>query len=412
VRARLLVLLALCVALLGACHSAARTVATSSPSATAAATTASPPAAASAQPSAAGTPTPTVAPTRATSPTAALAGMPPLLDPRNAYAADRPGLLSPTVRDDRPLVYVPNSKSNTVDVIDQKTYKIIRHFAVGGLPQHVVPSYDLKTLWVNNNDGYTLTPIDPRTGAPGRSISVVDPYNLYFTPDGKYAMVMAEKLREIIFSDPHTFKPVKVLRVPQCGGVNHADFSLDGRYFIATCEFSGRLIKVDVQRQRVVGSLPLTATAMPQDIKVAPDGSVWYVADMMTNGVWLIDGDSFRKVGFLRTGLGTHGLYPMRDAKSLLVTNRGEGSISKVSFATRRVIATWRIPGGGSPDMGGLNAAGTVFWVSGRYNGVVYAIDTRDGHLIRKIRVGSQPHGLCVYPQPGRYSLGHTGIFR
>ena len=29
-----------------------------------------------------------------------------------------------------------------------------------------------------------------------------------------------------------------------------------------------------------------------------------------------------------------------------------------------------------------------------------------------RIPVGSGPHGLAVYPQPGRYSLGHTGVFR
>jgi len=259
------------------------------------------------------------------------------------------------VRADPALVYVPNSKSNSVDVIDQATYRIVGHFAVGGLPQHVVPSYDLRTLWVNNNDGYTLTPIDPRTGRPGRAAPVADPYNLYFTTDGRYSIVMAEARQQIIFSDPHTMRPEHVLAVPGCNGVNHADFSADGRYFIATCEFAGRLIKVDVVKQQLVGTLPLAPKAMPQDIKIAPDGAVWYVADMNNNGVWVIDGDSFRKIGFIPTGKGAHGLCPRRDAKVLYVTNRGEGSISLLSFVTRKVVGKWRIPGGGSPDMGGLN---------------------------------------------------------
>jgi DNA-binding beta-propeller fold protein YncE len=307
---------------------------------------------------------------------------------------------------------VPNSESGTVDVIDQRTYRPVGHFRVGALPQHVVPSYDLRTLWVNNNDGYSLTPIDPATGKPGTAVPVADPYNLYFTPDGKYAIVMAEKLREIIFSDPRTMRPRHVLRVPGCAGVNHADFSADGRYFIATCEFAGRLVKVDVARQQVIGTLPLRHGAMPQDIKVAPDAAVWYVADMAAGGVWLVDGDSFRTVGFIRTGKGAHGLFVRRDARVLYVTNRSEGSISLISFATRTVTGTWRLPGGGSPDMGGFNAVGTVLWLSGRYDNVVYAIDAANGHLLRKIPVGRGPHGLCVYPQPGRYSLGHTGILR
>jgi DNA-binding beta-propeller fold protein YncE len=338
--------------------------------------------------------------------------MPAPLDSHNVYAADAAGRLSPQVRPDPPLVYVPNSESNTVDVIDQRSYRRVGHFRVGALPQHIVPSYDLRTLWVNNNDGYSLTPIDPRTGKPGAAIPVTDPYNLYFTPDGRYAVVMAEKLREIIFSDPYTMRARHVLHVPGCAGVNHADFSANGRYLIASCEFGGRLIKVDIARQQVVGTLPLQHGAMPQDVKIAPDASVWYVADMAAGGVWLVNGDSFRKVGFVSTGKGAHGLLVRRDAQVLYVTNRGEGSISLVSFATRRVIGVWHLPGGGSPDMGGLNAAGTVLWVSGRYDGVVYAVDTRDGHLIRKIVVGKGPHGLCVYPQPGRYSLGHTGILR
>lgn len=350
----------------------------------------------------------------------ALPGMPALLDPHNVYAADAAGALRPVVRADPALVYVPNSKSNTVEVIDQRTLKVINTFAVGHEPQHVVPSYDLATLYVaadyvpagGGRGTGSLTPIDPRTGRPGRPIPVEDPYNLYFTPDGKYSIVMAEARREIIFSDPHTMKPRHVLSVPGCNGVNHADFSTDGRYFIATCEFSGRLIKVDVETQQLIATLPLAPKAMPQDIKIAPDGAVWYVADMASNGVWLINGATFAKVGFLPTGKGAHGLYPRRDAKILYITNRDEGSISLLSFATRKIVGRWQLPAGGSPDMGGLNAAGTVLWLSGRYNSVVYAINTTNGRLIATIAVGNGPHGLCVYPQPGRYSLGHTGILR
>ena len=68
--------------------------------------------------------------------------------------------------------------------------------------------------------------------------------------------------------------------------------------------------------------------------------------------------------------------------------------------------------GGGVPGRGGVYSDGKFFWVSGRYNGVVYAIDTTTGKLLNKIPVGSGPHGLCVFPQPGRYSLGHTGVYR
>jgi DNA-binding beta-propeller fold protein YncE len=330
----------------------------------------------------------------------------------DVYAADRPGRLSPVVRGFRRLIYVPNSDSETVDEIDPRTYKVVRHFAVGALPQHVVPSYDLKTLWVTNDLGNTLTPIDPRNGRPGKPVPVLDPYNLYFTPDGRFAVVMAERLQRIDFRDPHTMELRHTLSVPNCAGVNHADYTADGRYMLVSCEFAGRMIVVDVRRQRVVKTILLRVGAKPQDVKLSPRGGLFYVADMISGGVWKLDAHKFRKRGFVATGRGAHGLYPSRDSRYLYVSNRDEGSVSVLAFPTGKVERTWRLPAGGSPDMGGVSADGRTLWLSGRYNGVVYAIDTRNGRLKRQIAVGSGPHGLCVYPQPGRYSLGHTGVFR
>jgi YVTN family beta-propeller protein len=339
-----------------------------------------------------------------------LAGM-PAYDPANLYFADRPNALSAAVNGMPSYVYVPNSQSDTVSVIDPATLKVVRVVKVGHEPQHVVPGWDLQTLWVNNDLGNSLTPIDPRTGRFGRPVPVHDPYNLYFTPDGKSAMVMAEADREIVFRDPHTMAVQNVLHVP-CAGVNHADFSPDGTYFIASCEFSGRLLKVDTAAHKLLGVITLRDGSMPQDVKISPDGSVWYVADMAKNGLWMLDGGGFRVTGFLRTGLGAHGLYVSRDAKSLYVSNRGEGTVTVLDFATGKARALWRIPGSASPDMGGVSADGKVLWLSGRYDAEVYAMSTSDGHLLARIKVGRGPHGLCVYPQPGRYSLGHTGVFR
>jgi YVTN family beta-propeller protein len=335
----------------------------------------------------------------------------PKASAHNVYAYDGPNDLSGAARFAKPLVYVPNSESDTVDVIDPQTYRVVDHFAVGGLPQHVVPAWDLRTLYVTNDTGNSLTPIDPVTGKPRASIPVDDPYNMYFTPDGRYAIVVAERLRRLDFRYAHTFALHRSLQVP-CAGVDHMDFTADGRFFLASCEFSGQMVVVDVARERVVRTIDLRRGAMPQDVKLAPDGRIFYVADMQSGGVWEIGANSFRVLGLQRTGAGAHGLYPSRDGRFLYVTNRSEGSVSVISFRTRRPVAKWRIPGGGSPDMGGVSADGKVLWLTGRYSGVVYAISTRTGRLLARIGVGSGPHGLCVWPQPGRYSLGHTGILR
>ncbi len=340
-----------------------------------------------------------------------LPGMPPILDPQDIYAADRPNHLAPAVTNFPSRVYVPNSGSNSVDVIDPLTFHIIDHFEVGQQPQHIVPSYDLKTLWVLDDKGDGLTRIDPATGKEGETLPVQDPYNLYFTPNGEDAIVVAESLHLLDFRDPRTMTLKYSLPVP-CDGVNHLDFSADGRYLIASCEFDGKLLKVDVSSRTVLATIRFRRHSMPQDVRLSPDGRIFYVADMGLNGIHEVDGIRMSQIAFLRTGKGAHGLYVSRDSKFLYISNRGEGSISVLDFAKRKIVKKWRIPRSGSPDMGGVSADGKVLWLAGRYDSEVYAMDTDSGKLIARIAVGKGPHGLCVYPQPGRYSLGHTGVFR
>jgi YVTN family beta-propeller protein len=304
-------------------------------------------------------------------------------------------------------VYVPNSQSDSVDVIDPATFQLVDHFAVGRLPQHVTPAWDLKTLYVDNDLGNSLTPIDPATGKRSDPIPVDDPYNLYFTPDGTRAIVVAERLHRLDFRDPHTWQLIRSVPVPYAG-LDHADFSADGRTMVVSCEFSGWVVRVDVAQMAVTGASHLGGA--PIDVKLSPDGTVFFVANQSRDGVSLIDAATLRETGFVPTGAGAHGLYPSRDGRSLYVSNRKAGTVSVLDFRTGERLATWHV--GGSPDMGGVSADGSQLWLSGRYNGVVYVIDTATGRLVRTIRAGAGPHGLALFPQPGRYSLGHTGALR
>jgi DNA-binding beta-propeller fold protein YncE len=352
--------------------------------------------------------------------------MPAPVDPKNIYAGAGAGMFSPAVAGHLSRVYSPNLTTGKVDVIDPETFKVIESLNAIPSPQHIVPSWDLQTLWVSGDISYRgghadVMRIDPKTGQLGKAIEVPDSYNMYFTPDGKSAIVVAEAMRRLEFRDPHTMELQGYIATPKCPGINHADFSPDGSYAIFTCEYDNALAKVDLVHHTLVETLPLTPGHMPQDIRVAPGGKFFFVADMLGDGVLVIDGDSFGQVSFIQTGVGAHGLYPSRDGTKLYVTNRGThnlagqkngaGSVSVIDFATRKVVATWTVPGGGSPDMGNLSADGKWLWLSGRYDGVIYAFNTDDGS-VKTIPVGGMPHGLTVWPQPGRYSLGHTGNMR
>jgi len=384
------------------------------------------------------------------------AGPPALVDPGNLYSETAAGKISPALAGDLQRIYVPNLRSNDVYVVDPASMKVVDRFKVGIGPQHIVPSWDLRTLWVTNNaEGRTdgsLTPIDPRTGKPGKAIPVDDPYNMYYTPDGQSAIVVAEARKRLDFRDPKTMALQYSIDTPGCPGINHADFSIDSRFAIFTCEFSGTLVKIDLAQRKVLGYLQLkmpttrfkevaggarlppgkvwepgeteictVKKGMPQDIRSSPDGKRFYIADMHADGVHIVDGESFTEVGFIATGIGAHGLYPSRDGKRLFVANRGshkihgprlgDGGVVVIDFASEKIVARWGVPGGGSPDMGNVSADGKWLWLAARYDDVIYRFDTSSGE-VAQVKVGAEPHGLTVWPQPGRYSLGHTGNLR
>ena len=349
----------------------------------------------------------------------------------NVYGNISSANMNPATAGARPLVYVPHEVSGTTSVIDPATMQVIDTFTTGAESQHVVPSWDMTTLYVVAGRSELITPIDPTTGKPGASVPVANPYNLYFTPDGTEAIVVAEGQQRLDFRDPHTFELHYSVQTG-CNGLNHLDFSEDFTYFIATCEFEGTMIKYNMLERRIVGELaidmrpsgrtPLRGYAMPQDIRLSSDGTVFFVADLQSDGLYLIEGDSFTQVGFLPVGVGTHSIYPSRDGRVMYAINRGtrviggppggQGSVSVIDPYTRTVLEDWPIPGGGSPDMGNITADGTQLWLGGRYDGVVYVFDLVNGGLAAKIPVGTNPHGVTVWPQPGRFSLGHTGNLR
>ena len=61
----------------------------------------------------------------------------------NVYAAAGAGMLSAVARQARSLVYVPESLSGYVDVIDPTTYRVIDRYQTGARPQHVVRRYSI-----------------------------------------------------------------------------------------------------------------------------------------------------------------------------------------------------------------------------------------------------------------------------
>lgn len=304
-------------------------------------------------------------------------------------------------------VYVPTAAANKLHVIDPKTFTIVATYDVGQEPHHVTPSWDLTRLYVTNTGGNTLSEIDPQTGEITRTIPVTDPYNLYFTPDGKMAIVVAERFKRLDFRDPKTWKLIKSAHV-EWPGVDHLAFSRDGSYLVASCEWSGRIVKVDLRKLELVANMALGK--LPIDVVRPPRQNLVFIADQGVHGVFVVDPDAWKMIEFIPTGRGAHGILLSHDEGKLYVSNRLEGSISVLDIATRKVVAKWKT--GGSPDMGQLSPDGRQIWISSRYHSAVLVIDTTTGQVLARIPTDREPHGLTYFPNSrGTRSVGHNGVY-
>ncbi|TDD37251.1 YncE family protein [Actinomadura sp. KC06] len=321
------------------------------------------------------------------------------------YAATGPGMIAPTAQGMPARLYVANGRA--VDVLDPVTLRLTGRLHTGAAASRVVPSWDLRRLWAVDRANGVLVSVGPRTGRLGLPVNVTGAGGLYFTPDGRDALVLARGPRRIDVRDPQTMLLKASVPMPCAAG--HADFTLDGASLVTTCRSAGGIAQVHLAGHAVTGTIRLPGGARPGDLRLSPNGAVFYVADAVSGGVWLVDARRFALVGFVPTAPGARGLAISRDARRLFVV--GGGVLTAIDFATRRVTARWPLPGGGSPAPGGVSSDGTALWLVDP-TGLVYAVDTRTGHVLRKVMVEGRPMGLTVHPQPGRYSLGGTGLHR
>ena len=334
--------------------------------------------------------------------------------PGGVYAGPASQRLDPRVADLPHRVYVPNEGSNDVAVIDPETFEVVGRFNAGLAPEHISPDWDFSKLYVSNMNGATLTVIDPETQEPIDTMEVPFPYNVFFTPDGSKAIIVADYLgadmvadNGLYFYDRETWELLKFVQVPW-PGVNHLDFTPDGRYLMVTCESSGTVVKIDAVEMEIVGTVQVGGS--PLDIRLDPDGDVFYVANQGTHGVDIIDHEAMEAIGFIPAGTGAHAFAFSRDVSRLFLTNRLDNTIDVIDLDTRTIVDSW--VAGGSPDMATVSPDGRQLWVSNRFHGTVNVFDPETGEILATIETGGNPHGLTYWPQPGTISLGHNGNMR
>ncbi|MDE2583376.1 MAG: YncE family protein [Rhodospirillales bacterium] len=286
------------------------------------------------------------------------------------------------------LAFVMNSGAASISVIDMSTEKPLRRIPVLREPHHWALSPDGRSLIIGDSSGNSLFFLNPMTGAVQRRIVVADPYQLGFSPNGRFLTVNGLARNQI---DVYAAASMKLLhRFPIRSMPSHLAYSPDSRRLFVTLQGTNRLVAIDLQAMRVLWDRPVGNT---------PAGVLWQngkllVCDMGTDYVAEVDPEDGKVIGHVVTEKGAHNLFRSPDGKTIWVNNRVSGTTTVLDAATLRPLRTYHIPGG--PDDLFFAPDGKV-WITRRFAESVAVLNPATGKF-DLIDVGRSPHGIFLSP--------------
>ncbi|MBW4023135.1 MAG: PQQ-binding-like beta-propeller repeat protein [Proteobacteria bacterium] len=284
------------------------------------------------------------------------------------------------------IAFVINSRSASIDEINVDTHHLIREVPVFREPHHMALTPDGHSLIVGDTVGNALFFLDPRTGVLQRYITMSDPYQLVFSPNGKYLTVAGLARNQVDIYDAQTFKLLHRIRADTMP--SHLNYSPDSRNVYVSLQVSGQLLAIDTATGQVEWKKRVGNT---------PAGVLWHdgkllVGIMGEGHIAEVDPATGDVTGTIPLKPGTHVMFVTHDGKLIYVTDRESGYISVLDAKTLAVLKSVQMPGG--PDDMDFAPDGTI-WATLRWEHSIALINP-DTFAHTAIRVGRSPHGIWL----------------
>lgn len=299
----------------------------------------------------------------------------------------------------RRRAFVTNSDGDSVSIIDRDTYKVVKTLPVGDYPHHMIVSQDGRHLYVGNTHSDTVSVIDLESERIVRTLPLLDPYNLYYSPDRKILVTTCTRLRRVEIHAAEDWDHIEkakgwrlLAKIPTGKDPNHFAFSPDGHFMYVSNEYSHQLSVIDLLERKLARQVD--TGRRPVDVSLAPGGKVLFVAIYGEGRVTAYDTESFKEIERIPTGAGAHGMAMSVDGKTLFVSNRDASTVSVINVASRKVTQSYKVPQG--PDMMEVTPGGRELWVTSRYGANVNVLDLPSGKITRRIQSGAAPHGVVL----------------
>ena len=292
-------------------------------------------------------------------------------------------------------LYVSNTHSGTISVIDTARDEVVATVPLGGgVPNRIVLTPDGTQAWAIHDKSRMISVVDVASRKVLRRVKIGEwPYNLTFTPDGRYCWVLdwgdVSKLLIYDVQKGALDGEIEVSTWPA-----HGIFSRDGKLFWVTSETAGNVTVVDVPQRKIIEVLPSSGDAM--GLALAADGHYVYAANGEDRTVSKIDARTHRIVATGKVKDANHDAVLTPDGRFVYVTMRKANRIAVLRSEDLEVVT--EIPQPGYPDLVVMAHDGTKAYVSNRRANLVTVIGLSDHREIKRIPVGKGPHGMALSP--------------
>lgn len=283
-------------------------------------------------------------------------------------------------------ILIANSGEATLSVLDIATRTERARIPVLREPHHFALTPDGRDLLLGDTAANELLFLDPHSFAIRRRMTMADPYQLGFSPNGKLLVVTGLARDQIDIYDAASYQLVKRFAVKSMP--SHMDFAPDGSAVYVTLQKTSKVVAIDLSRMSVLWT---------HDVGKTPAGAMFVrgkllVACMDTDFIVVLNPATGATERTVRTGRGAHQLFRSPDGKIVYVNNRVDSTVVALDAATLAVQRSYKVPGG--PDDLVFTPDGMI-WTTLRFSAKVGILDPRSG-AVQTIAVGRSPHGITL----------------
>src|SRR5216684_3844900 len=170
-------------------------------------------------------------------------------------------------------VYVTNSASDTIDVIDPATNKVVQVIHGIELPHGIVFSPDGTRIYVSNEAESVLDVVDRKSGEILQKVPLSGrPNNLTVTKDGGRVLVGIRAQPGFVdVIDTNSFKKLKA--IPVDGAVHNIYATPDGQYAVSGSIENKAATIIDLRTDQAVGTIKFQNGVRPMAFETNTDGS-------------------------------------------------------------------------------------------------------------------------------------------